>query len=446
MDGELTKSGKVELVHRLAATVLPASTVIALVVALSAPVAWFVLKYWELDADARTRSLLLAGEMRRFMEESPDMWMYNSPKVAEHFQLLQHSGRSAFVEITDSESRVAYRFDPEAGPYVWQRMPIMKSGQSAGHVLVGVSSRRLLWMGVFLLVLFSTLGFLLSGFLYRMPLRTVRRSENSLNETMEQLRRAREELEQANEELERRVGEQTAGLRKAHALLLEQQEKLRQVAASTFASQEEDRLRISRDLHDTAGQMLTAVRIDLESVLQAMEEAPHCEDDRGSIRVLEHAVGLVDQTTGTIRQTIRVLGTPLLDQGGFERALGTLVSNFEHARCAIEVDVSQFKGSLHAVVESCAFRIVQEGVTNALRHGQASRIRIRVTETETDLMVEVEDDGTGYSAGSRQGFGLQSMKDRVSLLGGSFSIQSRTEQAGTVVRAAIPLRSCELDA
>jgi signal transduction histidine kinase len=430
---EINSAGAVDTSGQLAAVILPVALVVALVVALATPLTWFILTCLDLETQAGNQATQIAAEMRQFTEESPALWMYNSPKVAGHFRTRELGGAPVFTEITDNQGHVAYQFNPEQGPYLWHQAPIMAAGAPAGYVQVGISLRSLLLTGLILLAIFAVVGFMLSGFLYLVPLRTVRHAEASLLLTLNELDVAQIELQKSNVNLETRVEEKTTGLREAHALLQEQQDRLQKLAASTFADQEEDRVRIARDLHDSAGQMLTAVRLDLENVLQA------AGTDRSCLLVLEHAVGLVDQTTATIRQTIRVLGTPLLGQGGLERAVRNMVATFQHGRCTIDLQVSMVIDEIPAVLESCAFRVIQESTTNAIQHGRAENIRISINGGECDIAVEVEDDGCGRDGNRREGFGLKTMLDRVELLGGKVFFGSAEDGNGTLVRVILPV-------
>lgn len=427
----------VSLSRRLARVILPVAALVALLTSVAAPVTWFALTCNDLQDSSRAAAGRIAAELTRFVESSNRLWMYNSPKVAAWFSATLAEDEGMFLEIRDEEGRTAYRRDPEVPPYIWDSRSVAVAGGASGTVLVGVSSRRLLATGLGLLAGFTLLGFVFAGILYRLPLRFLVSAEADLMGTLDKLRIAREELKSANEKLERRVEVKREKLKLAGETLERQHEQLQALASRMFAAQEEERLRIAKDLHDTAGQMLTAVRIALENAVRLNEQGVDAPD--GVLGdVLEQAVEMVNETTEGIRRSIHVLGTPLLDQGGLKAAVATLMSFFQQADCEIVSDLSGMPDTLRPAVESCAFRVFQEALTNALKHGRPSRVELEARQEERMLLVKVTDNGVGTDVNSDEGFGLAGMRDRVSLLGGSLEVVSEPGQ-GTQVAALIPL-------
>lgn len=380
------------LTHRLSRTMLPIALATACVVALGAPLTWFGLRYAELRAVADELAEHKAAEIQQLAEESPELWFYNSPKIGAYVQSLHGDYWTTHLELLDDRGRSAYRHDPDAAPYLWSTAPVAVAGRDVGTVVVGISSRGLLTTGLPLLSAFAVLGLLAAGFLVRVPLGVVDRTE-----------------------------------------------RLRQLATSTYSAQEEERLRLARDLHDTGGQMLTAVRLQLEQAVQLVEDdVDAAARDPRLAAALHRSTALLDQTTEQIRQTIHVLGTPLLDQGGLRAAVGALVSSFDHPGCQVEVDDGGLPDELPAAVEIGAFRAVQEGLTNALRHSGASRIGITLAVAGDTLAVQIEDNGRGCDPAIAPGFGLAGLRDRVALLGGNLQL-GRGPDGGTALRATIPL-------
>jgi signal transduction histidine kinase len=439
---------------RLSRITLPVALAAALLVALGAPLAWF---FMSLDS-ARSEVLSLAGrgasQVKRLAEESPDLWAYNTPKIAEYLRLS--AGEHPFsIRVVDRRGRVVYSHDAESNPQIWEQVRVAHGGREQAVVVAGLPVGDLVLQGLGLLAAFSLAGFLLGAVLGVLPLTVLRRSEIRLVDAVDRLQQARSDLTELNAQLERRVDEKTARLQEAHARLQEQQERLRKLAAATFAGQEEERQIIAADLHDSVGQLLTAVRINIESasaLAAAMDSGTLPDSGAGPdsraqpgtgmrlARVLSDTARLVDETTEHIRQVIRVLGTPLLDQGGLEPALRALVANFAHASCRVEL--RRIPGAhlvIPPAVQSCAFRVVQEALTNAMRHANPVCVTIDLSERAGALVVEVADDGVGQAGGARPGMGLRSMKDRVALLGGEVDIGSGVAGRGTLVRAVLPL-------
>ena len=422
----------------LSRIVLPLSAIVALLLAVGAPFAWFLLTFADLRSRTGLAARHVAREMESFVEESPGLWMYNSPKVAGYFK-EEYEGEAPFhVEVLDGAGRSAYRFDPRTPPYVWHSANIASRSGAGGKVVVGLSTRRLLITGLLLLCGFTVLGCGLAGLLYLLPMRVLRRAETRLTATLKDLSDAHGQLEEANVDLERRVHEKTRGLEEARDQLAGQQAQLRHLAATSFAAQEEERHRISRDLHDSVGQVLTAIRLNLERTTLLLEAAPS-QDDKLADLVL-HTCRLVDDTTDSIRRSIHALGEPLLQDGGLAGAAAALVTRFEHSACKITLEAASLSQDLPPAVEVCAFRVLQEALTNALRHADASSIVARISEEARTLLVVVTDDGSWDEAlGRDPGLGLSNMRDRVSLLGGNLELLP-SGSGGTRLEARIPTR------
>jgi len=427
---------------RLTRITLPVSLLAALLVALGAPLAWFFLSLDAARTEVRTVAERAAAQVRRLAEESPDLWAYNTPKMSEY--LGRSRGGAPFsIRVLDLRGRPVYSRDAEGNPQVWEWAEVAYGGRTQAVVVAGLPVGHLVMQGMGLLVGFSLLGFLLGAVLGVLPLTVLRRAEGRLLEALERLHAARTDLTALNADLGRRVDEKTASLRAAHRLLEEQQEHLRRLAATTFSGQEEERQIIAADLHDSVGQLLTAARINLESasaLAAELDSGPPPGTGMRLSKMLNDTARLVDETTERIRQAIRVLGTPLLDQGGLEPALRALVANFAHASCVVEVTgVPDPAVAIPPAVQSCAFRVVQEALTNSMRHGSPARVVIALEERGGLLEVTVSDDGAGLAVPLTPGLGLRSMKDRVALLGGEVDIGSGEAGRGTRVRAVLPL-------
>jgi PAS domain S-box-containing protein len=236
------------------------------------------------------------------------------------------------------------------------------------------------------------------------------------------------------------VGVQTdvTALRSHQASLTEKNEKLRRLAVQMIHAQEAERLRLARDLHDQVGQILTALKLQLRSIA-----------GRGPIQdpaaVMRAPLELAEEALGHTRDLSASLHPHLLDDLGLEPALNWLVERFivpsvpdVEIRCRLD----PARGAPE--IELVAFRVVQEALTNVVRHAGATRIGVFLRSEDAQLAVEVIDDGVGFDAGSnwfelqrKASLGVTNMHDRVTEIGGDVSIDS-TPGVGTSVRAWLP--------
>ena len=216
-------------------------------------------------------------------------------------------------------------------------------------------------------------------------------------------------------------------------------QRLRRLTIRLEAAKEDERQRIARELHDEMGPSLTAVIIGLQ--LLAAQRDP----DRAA-RKLDDAIQLVDGMIQRIRDLSLDLRPPFLEELGLVPALsGYLEAVSERTGIAIDVRADHDVGALPAHVPITAFRVVQEGVTNAVRHSGAHRIQVDVRREGPWMDLVVEDDGRGFDvketmerAASGRALGLLGMKERVSMLYGQVEIDSAPGK-GTRIRVRLPL-------
>lgn len=204
--------------------------------------------------------------------------------------------------------------------------------------------------------------------------------------------------------------------------------------------QEEQRARLSRDLHDELGQTQTAVLLGLQSVVNS---STHAEAIDRAQAVRQIAAAAVEST----RRIARGLSPTVLRDFGLTAAVERICEDLA-ASSGIDFvrDLRIGAARFDAEVEIAAYRLIQEGVTNAARHARARRVTVRVEFAERGLAICIEDDGKGISndaGGSGSGgLGMAGMRERVVSLGGQFRIDSRPS-IGTAIRAFIPLRKAE---
>jgi PAS domain S-box-containing protein len=198
---------------------------------------------------------------------------------------------------------------------------------------------------------------------------------------------------------------------------------------------DDERRRIARELHDETGQSLTAVLVGL----RAIEEAAITADVQSLARRLRKVAA---QTVDDIGRLARGLHPAVLDDLGLAEAVRRHADDWARSfGVAVDLRVSgAIPHPLPALGQVTMYRILQEALTNVARHARARTVRVALAHDGTMLELEVRDDGVGFKVGARRrrsGLGLHGMRERVTLLGGSFELESRPG-GGTLVRARIP--------
>ena len=224
--------------------------------------------------------------------------------------------------------------------------------------------------------------------------------------------------------------------------LREQQEQLRTLSAKLSEAEEVERRRIARELHDQVGQNLTVVGINL-NVLRSLLPAENMNPVPS--RLLEDSATLVEQTTEYTRSLMSDLRPPDMDDYGLVASIRWYGKRFS-LRTGVEVvmEGTDIHPRPAAAIENNLFRIVQEVLTNISKHARAGTVRIGIDGTEGKLRLRIMDDGVGFDparlkeAGEHHGWGLMTMAERAEMIGGRFSLESRTGR-GTIVSVEVPL-------
>ena len=240
-------------------------------------------------------------------------------------------------------------------------------------------------------------------------------------------------LQKAQGELEIRVRQRTADLDTAN-------QSLHQLTARLLELQDEERRRFARELHDSVGQLIAALAMNLGAVRGDLERMLKTMD------TLADSEALVQDMSKEVRTISHLLHPPLLDEAGISSALRWYVDGFaERSKIKVELDVSKDFGRLPAELETAIFRVVQECLTNVHRHSHSPIARIRIARSSTHVRVEVEDMGKGISPEkqadmNRQGapgVGIRGMRERLRQLGGNLEISSNGK--GTLVLVQLPV-------
>jgi signal transduction histidine kinase len=220
--------------------------------------------------------------------------------------------------------------------------------------------------------------------------------------------------------------------------LVESKQLLRQLASHQEKIKEEERKRIAREIHDELGQNLLALRIDA-SLLHERTARSHPRLNSKAKYALDH----IDSTIKSVRAIINDLRPPVLDLG-LQAAIEWQVEEFRRRSgiaCQLLVESENFDEGLAESTATALFRILQESLTNILRHAQASAVHVVLTRTGQQLSVQVADNGVGLSREARrqrQSFGLQGIEERVRVLGGTVKLESKPGK-GLTLKVCVPV-------
>ena len=213
--------------------------------------------------------------------------------------------------------------------------------------------------------------------------------------------------------------------------------RLRQLSASLMHSQDEERRRIARELHDSVGQYLTALGMILGGVRQSVRDLPQNVLDQ-----LEEAVQAIRACTMEVRTISHLLHPPLLEELGLASAARWYVQGFaERSGIQVQLEIPENLHRLGDDVELVLFRVLQESLTNVHRHSASKTAVVRIGSDSQQVWLEVRDGGKGIPQGKRNalrpGVGISGMQERVRELAGALEFGS--DGAGTQVKAVIPL-------
>lgn len=221
------------------------------------------------------------------------------------------------------------------------------------------------------------------------------------------------------------------------------EENLRELSARLLQLQDEERRRIARELHDSAGQFLAALNMNLTP----LQQNGHGLDPEAR-KAIDESLEIVKQLTNEVRTMSHLLHPPLLDEAGLSSAVRWYLEGFsERSKIRVELQIPEEVGRLTRDLETAVFRVIQECLTNVHRHAASPTVSIAIVRTPDEVRVEIKDEGKGISPEKRAqldlpgraGVGLRGMRERVRQLGGRLEIQSREDRSGTVVIACFPI-------
>ena len=227
---------------------------------------------------------------------------------------------------------------------------------------------------------------------------------------------------------------------------LQRSTDLKNLTSRLFSAQEEERRRISLEMHDELGQTLTAISFDLSTVERELPP-----EVGANIRArLESAHSLLSELDERVSDLALDLRPQMLDDLGLLPTLRWYTNRYTQ-RTGIEValEVVDYEKQVTLEVTTAIYRTVQEALTNVAKHAEASSVAIRLVRSESTIIATVHDNGRGFDAGmhrdtypQQRGLGLLGIRERAALLGGTFDIQSSPGQ-GTRLTVEIPISSKE---
>jgi signal transduction histidine kinase len=244
---------------------------------------------------------------------------------------------------------------------------------------------------------------------------------------------AKEELKKINESLESRVRQRTSELE--HRTY-----EVQELSIRLLQAQDEERRRISRELHDSTGQLLVALNMNLARLKSELAE-PSPEADR----LLEDTGSVVEEMSRQLRTMSYLLHPPLLDEAGLSSALKWYVDGFsKRSNVEVSLEIPSDLGRLPRDLETTLFRLVQESLTNIHRHSGSKTAAVRLAKGDREVRLEISDEGKGFTSTAsarsdkhRPGVGILGMKERVRRFGGNLDIAS--SDAGTCVRVRLSI-------
>jgi signal transduction histidine kinase len=214
---------------------------------------------------------------------------------------------------------------------------------------------------------------------------------------------------------------------------------LRDLSARLLQLRDDERRRIARELHDSVGQLLAGLTMNLSAVRADIDRLSR------TAAALTDSEALVEEMSKEVRTISHLLHPPLLDEAGLVSAVRWYVEGFaQRSKINVDLDLPADFGRLSPELETAIFRIVQECLTNIHRHSGSPIAKIRLLHLDGHVLVEVEDNGKGIPVEKREemaaagtpGVGIRGMRERIRQLGGTLEISSNGN--GTVILARLP--------
>jgi two-component system, NarL family, sensor kinase len=227
------------------------------------------------------------------------------------------------------------------------------------------------------------------------------------------------------------------------SVILQRTAELQNLSLRLLKVQDEERRKLSRDLHDSTGQTLAALKIAI-SFLQLS-----IKDDPSKMALVTDVADLADQAIEELRTMAYLLHPPLLDEVGFACAAEWYIEGFaKRSGVNLSMEIATHHERMPRSMETALFRVLQESLTNVHRHSKAAHVTVCFRHEFEKVILEIRDDGCGIEGerlvrlretSAETGVGLAGMRERMNELNGTLEMES--EGRGTTIRAAVPLRA-----
>jgi two-component system NarL family sensor kinase len=227
------------------------------------------------------------------------------------------------------------------------------------------------------------------------------------------------------------------------SVILQRTAELQNLSLRLLKVQDEERRKLSRDLHDSTGQTLAALKIAV-SFLQLS-----IKDDPSKMALVTDVADLADQAIEELRTMAYLLHPPLLDEVGFACAAEWYIEGFaKRSGVNVSMEIATHHERMPRSMETALFRVLQESLTNVHRHSKAAHVTVCFRHQFETVILEIRDDGCGIEGkrlvrlretSAETGVGLAGMRERMYELNGTLEIES--EGRGTTIRAVVPLRA-----
>ena len=227
------------------------------------------------------------------------------------------------------------------------------------------------------------------------------------------------------------------------SVILQRTAELQNLSLRLLKVQDEERRKLSRDLHDSTGQTLAALKIAV-SFLQLS-----IKDDPSKMALVTDVADLADQAIEELRTMAYLLHPPLLDEVGFACAAEWYIEGFaKRSGVNVSMEIATHHERMPRSMETALFRVLQESLTNVHRHSKAAHVTVCFRHQFETVILEIRDDGCGIEGkrlvrlretSAETGVGLAGMRERMNELNGTLEMES--EGRGTTIRAVVPLRA-----
>lgn len=243
------------------------------------------------------------------------------------------------------------------------------------------------------------------------------------------------EIEKFNLTLEQKVKERTSEINKIA-------EENRRLSKSITEVLEEERRNIAKEMHDGVNGMIMGAKLNASAISQRLKKTSTTESIDKATSDLEKLVVRLDDIYSKARQVVKRLRPEAIDALGLQQAIEALLDDYNNSMsdCKIEYSITQKVNKLPENVRICIYRILQESLTNIVKHANATLIDIRISLDDNNVVLNVRDNGVGFKSGHTDGIGLISMRERALYVNGEFNIESAKGE-GTNITVTIPYKN-----